>query len=465
MESPASQSSQRKLGVFTLAMMSVSAIIALRNLPMLAEQGWASVFFLSVASVLFFIPISLVSAELASGWPDRGGIYAWVKHAFGDDRGAYAIWFEWIESVVWLPVVLSFIAASLAYIVNPELAQNRVFLISVMLVVLWSGTFLNFLSIKTSGLVSSLGIIIGSIIPGICVIALGCMWLASGNQVEAEFSTAALLPEMRLDNLVLFTEILLGFAGIEVAAFHIRETKDPRRTFPRATFISAFIIIVIYVLGSVSIALVVPKEQITYHAGVMQAFEVFLAAFNLSWALPVLASLAVIGALALVNTWIIGPSKGLLASALDGEFPKFTTKTNKQGSPVVILMMQAMVATALSLPYLFMPTVKESYWILNTLAAQLILMMYFLIFIAAIKLKLSHPKTPRAYQIPGGKLGMWIVAGTGTLSCVGAFFLGFVPPASSNLSSTTYPLVLVSGIVILSLPPFICQALRRAREG
>ncbi|HKY69629.1 MAG TPA: amino acid permease, partial [Gammaproteobacteria bacterium] len=151
-------------------MISISAIIALRNLPMMAINGFSSIFFYSGAVLFFFIPISLVCAELTSGWPKQGGVYAWVSEAFGQQFGALAIWLEWIESVVWLPTVLSFIAGTVAYLIDPDLADNRLFLLGVMLTVLWSSSILNFFGMKTSGWVSTVGIILGSIIPGSLII-------------------------------------------------------------------------------------------------------------------------------------------------------------------------------------------------------------------------------------------------------------------------------------------------------
>src|SRR5690606_1409171 len=169
-------------------------------------------------------------------------------------------------------------------------------------------------------------------------------WIVSGNPIHIEFSFPALFPD-QFDSktLVYFTGILLGFAGIEVAAFHINDTKNPSTTYPKATYIAAATIIGIYMIGALAIAVVVPKEEITLHAGVMQALHSFLGAFGLAWAVPIFAFFILLGALALLNTWIIGPSKGLLTSALNGDLPKFTQKTNEIGQPVAILFMQALI--------------------------------------------------------------------------------------------------------------------------
>lgn len=439
-------------------MISVSAIIALRNLPLMAYQGFSSVFFFLTSAVLFFIPVALVCAELASGWPKDGGIYAWVKEAFGESAGALAIWFEWMESVVWLPAVLSFIAATTAYIINPLLAENRYFLLSIMLIVLWGGTFLNFLGMKTSGWVSSGGIILGSLIPGIVIISLGVYWVLSGHPLQVEFSVKALFPDFSLGTLVFFTSILLGFAGMEVAAFHAVNAKNPKTTYPRASFISAFLIITVYTLGALAIAVVVPRDQISLSAGLMQGFSGFFQAFNSGFMTPIMAILTVIGALALVNTWLIGPSRGLLVSAKNGNLPHFACRTNPKGVPIAILISQACISTALTLVFLFMPSTNSAYWLLTVLAAQFIIVMYFLVFISAIRLRYTHAHVPRHYRIPGGLTGIWVIAGTGALACVFAFFIGFVPPEEFDFGSgSRYSLILLTGLLLFSLPPIVCH--------
>ncbi len=452
----------RVLGVFTLSMISVSAIIALRNLPTLAKNGFSVVFILAIASLLFFIPVALCCAELASGWPKKGGVYAWVKEAFGVRSGALAVWLEWIESVVWLPTVLSFIASSIAYVINPELVSHRYFMLLIMLIVLWSGTFLNFLGTETSGWVSTVGIIAGSIIPGIAIIALGSYWLFDAQPSHIQLSLSSFFPEFSFSSFSYFTVVALGFAGIEVAAFYVQDTKNPQRTFPKATFIAALIIIIIYVLGALSIAIVIPKEDLHLSAGMMQAMKTFFGFLQIPWALPLFALLSVIGGLALLNTWILGPSKGLLTSAQNNDLPSFAKKTNRFGSPVAILLMQALIGSCLISMNLFIPTMNQFYWIFQTQAAQLILMMYFLIFLSVIKLRYTQPDTPRIYKIPGGKIGLWLVAGSGALFCVVAFLLGFIPPDEYKfIDGVTYFIILLSGIVIFSIPPFIWHSKKK----
>lgn len=96
------------LGVFTLAMMNVAVIASLRILPMMAQEGFALIFFFLLAAIVFLIPTALVSAELATGWPKEGGVYVWVSEALGQKWGFLAIWLQWIQNVFWYPIALTF---------------------------------------------------------------------------------------------------------------------------------------------------------------------------------------------------------------------------------------------------------------------------------------------------------------------------------------------------------------------
>ena len=111
-------------------MMNLAVICSLRGMPMMAEEGFSLVFYYLLTVVVFLVPVSLVSAELATGWPPHGpgGVYIWVKEAFGERWAFLAIWLQWISNVIWFPTVLSFIAGTIAYIFDPRLAENKLYI-------------------------------------------------------------------------------------------------------------------------------------------------------------------------------------------------------------------------------------------------------------------------------------------------------------------------------------------------
>ena len=450
--------SPAKLGIFTLAMINVAAVLSLRNLPSMAEYGYTLIFYLTLASFCFFIPSALVSAELASGWPRKGGVYLWVREAFGPRWGFVAIFMQWVENLPWFPAILAFVAASIAYIFNPELASSKPFVIAVIWIALWTATFLNFRGMRLSAFLSTSGVISGTIVPGVAIILLGVGYVLSGKHLAISFSAGALVPKLgNLNQLMLLAGMLMAISGMEMSAVHVTEVKDPRRNFPKAIFIAVFIILFLSVVGSLAIAVVIPIGDLSLSAGVNQAFDDLFRVFGLGWASPLMAVLLAYGALAMVITWMIGPSKGMLEVAGDGYLPEYMNKRNKHDMPTGTLVVQGAVSTVLSLAVLFMPTVSSAFWIMSALAAQLYLVMYLLMFAAAIKLRYSQPEVERPYEVPGGKPGMWLVSGVAFLASLFVIIFGFIPTQSVRddgaAAMVAYVAFLLVGVVLfVSIP-------------
>ena len=249
---------------------------------------------------------------------------------------------------------------------------------------------------------------------------------------------------------------------MEVSAVHAQEVKNPQKNYPRAIFLATLIILVLFILGSLSIAIVVPQSKISLTAGLMQAFTNFLDAYHIKEAIPLLALLITIGALGQVTAWIVGPSKGLFATAKEGNLPPFFQRVNKNGVPVSLLTVQGLIVTVLSMVFLFMPNVSSSYWILTALTVQLYLIMYNLLYASAIKLRYSEPDVPRAYKIPGGNLGMWLVAGIGILGALFAIFIGFFPPAQLKAGNILfYEMFLIIGILAMCAAPMVIYQMKK----
>jgi amino acid transporter len=454
----------RVLGVWRLAALTMAAVIGIRNLPQMAQYGWGSLFFYALATVLFFIPAALVSAELATGWPRRGGVYVWVREAFGPRAGFLAIWMQWVSVVPWYPAVLAFLAAMIAYTFNPALADNNYFVLAVVLVLLWSTTIANFLGLKVSGWISTIGVVIGSLIPAVLIIGIGFAWPALGNDIEIPFSVGSLIPDFGLQNVVFFAGLVLAFSGLELSAASASEVQDPTRNYPRAIGIAAVVILIVSVLGSLSIAFVVPHEELSLVSGIMPAVEIFFGKIGLTWVSPVVALLIAAGTIALLNTWFLAPLKGMLESAQQGDLPETCRKENRHGAPVRLLVMQALITTVASLVFLLAPDVDTAFWILSVMAIQLYLVMYILVFAAVVKLRRTHPNVERAYKIPGGSIGVWLVSVLGIVGCLYALFVGFFPPVELYITNTAgYVAILVGGMIVLGSPPLIIHYLRRER--
>lgn len=445
-----------------IALINVCAICNIKNFPLLAEYGLSVILFLILSAVFFFIPVALVSAELASGWPERG-VYTWVKTALGPRLGFLAIWLEWIENVIWYPTILSFIVTTFAYIFDPNLANSKIYVMGAILITFWVVTFINFFGMRVSGWISSITALLGTIIPIVLIIFMGGAWVVMGHPVQIAFSWQALWPDLTsINQLVLLSGVLLGLAGMEMSAVHAKDVGNPQREYPRGIFLSALLILVFSILGALAIAAIVPNEKIQLASGGMEAFSYLFKAFHMPWAMPFIAGVTTFGALGMMSTWIVGPSRGLYATAEHGDLPPLFHKTNKHGMPVNILITQALIVTALSLVFLFMPSVNSSYWILVALASLLYMIMYILMLISAIVLRYKHPNVHRVYKVPGGKVGIWLIALLGIIGSGFGVVISFFPPSHIDTGSLIImEAFLIGATLIFCTAPFLIFACRK----
>ena len=154
--------------------------------------------------------------------------------------------------------------------------------------------------------------------------------------------------------------------------------------------------------------------------------------------------------------------------AKEGYLPKSWQRTNEHGMPTRILVVQSGFSCLLSLAILYMPTVSSAFMLMSALAAQLYLIMYLLMFAAAIRLRYTRPDVERGYTIPGGKAGIWLVCGIAICTCIFVTVFGFIPPdaVSKNgaMASAKYIAFLVVGMAVFTAVPlyFYRRALKRS---
>ncbi|WP_392537135.1 APC family permease [Legionella sp. 227] len=446
---------KKVLSVFSLVMINVIAVDSLRTLPISAKLGLTLVSYYVVAAFAFFIPVSLVAAELATTYPETGGIYVWVREAFGKRAAFITIWLQWIYNVVWYPTILAFIAATLSYLIAPELGNNKYYLLGTVLALFWLFTILNCFGMKVSSIMSTIGATIGTIFPMLFIIVLAILWAAQGKPMVVGYPKAWLPDFSSLGNLSLFAVVLFGLLGMEMSAVHAEEVKNPQRDYPKALFYSTILVISTLSLGSIAIMVVVPNESLSVVSGLIDAYAVFFNSYHMPWMTSIIAILIILGGLSGVSAWIIGPTKGLMVSARDGSLPVKFAHTNKYGAPTTILFAQAIIFTILSTAFILLDSINAAYWMLSDLCAQMALLVYVFMFAAAIKLRYSKPNLHRGYTVPGGNKFMWLLCIMGILCCITAIVIGFVPPAQIPIGNVfIFESFLIGGLIMFVLIPW-----------
>jgi glutamate:GABA antiporter len=442
-----------------LALMTTSSVASLRPSPTMAVYGLAAVFLYIVPAIVFLIPTSLVSAELASGY--KGGVYKWVALGISKPMGFLAVWCQFAMTIFYYPSLLGFVASTLAYVINPELASSGVWTACVIVVVYWSGVWVSSRGTKGVAGLASGGLIIGTLIPGILLVTLGLAFLGKGNASAAPMTADNLLPEWAgIASLVLIVNNFLSYSGMEMNAVHVGSLRNPAKEFPRAIFFAMGLVLLIFILPALAISWVVPAEQLSLTAGIMQAFDIIFAEFGAQWLTPIIGIMLVTASLGGMLTWLAGPSKGLLLiSREEGYLPPFLQRLNKNGVQQNILVTQGIVTTFIALGYALVPSVSSAYWIFSVITTQVYLIMYLLMFVAAVRLRRNDPDHARGYRAP-----MLVgLCGVGFAASLAALLVGFVPPSQFASGSAGLYLAIVAGgaLGLGLLVPFLFYRLRK----
>ena len=457
-----------KLSVATLAIMNITAVVSLRGLPAEAVYGPSSAFYYLFAAIVFLIPTAMVAAELAAMFSDKqGGVFRWVGEAFGARTGFLAIWLQWIESTIWYPTVLTFGAVSFAYIgmdgvSDAALASNKIFTLVTVLGIYWLATFIALKGLGLVGKISKWGGMIGTIIPAALLIILGIIYIASGGHNNMDMSQGFFPDLTKVDNLVLASSIFLFYAGMEMMGVHVMDVNNPSRNYPKAIIIGSLATVCIFVLGTFALGFIIPAKDINLTQSLLIGFDNYFKYLHISWAGPIIAVALMFGVLASVLTWVAGPSKGIFTVGKAGYLPPFFQKTNSRGVQRNILLVQGGIVTLLSLLFVIMPSVQSFYQILSQLTILLYLIMYMLMFAAAITLRYKMRSAPRPFRLGKGNALMWILGVVGFCGSLLAFVLSFIPPGQIQTgSNVVWYSVLITGCVVMIVIPFAIYAMRK----
>ncbi len=441
-----------------LAMMMVASVGSIAQLSDSATFGLGAVTVYLIPAILFLLPVGLVSAELATS--HEGGIFVWVREAFGDRTGFQATWFVFMNSVTLYPSLLSFGAAALATAFGrPDLAGNGLYMGAVVLVGFWAATFVVSKGMKTTAGLSNVGVGLGTIVPALALIFFMFAWLFDSKPSATPLHLSDVTPPFTgLSSIALVVGTFVAFAGLEVNAVHIKHLKGRPKSYFKAVLSAAALVFVMYMLGSIAISVAVPDASLELTSGASQAFTVYADGFGLAGLSNILSGLLVLGAVAASIAWIAGPSRSMWLVGRAGYLPQRFQKVNRNDVQMPILFFQGVIVTILSLVFVVAPNTSAAFAVLQDISIILYMGMYVCMFASAIKLRHSQPDVPRPIRIKG----ITVIACVGIAAALSAIVLGLTPPAGYSASpGWVHATVVVVGVVVLAVPAQLLYHFRR----
>lgn len=434
-----------------MSIMTIITIAGLRGLPAMAVMGWESIILYLLPAVMFFVPTSLVSAELGATY--EGGVYQWVKEGLGPRLGFVAIWMQWIHNVVWYPAQLAFVASAAASVFGlTRLPNSGPYITAVIIVVFWWAVWLTLQGGNVFAKVASTAGLIGTIIPACLLLILGAAWLATGQHISGTLTHSRIMPDFtNFASFALVVQNVLAFAGMEVNAVHAQRMEHPTR-YTRVVAIAFASALAIFIIPTLILAMVLPRN-VNLSNGTVIAFETMFSTFHIGFMGNVVALAIVFGAIASIISWISGPSRGLLDAAEDGALPAYFRRTNRNGVQSGILILMGIIVTVLANLYIIFPTgVSMVFSLLIGMAVALYVVMYILMFAASINLRRLHKTGHSGYRAPA----LYLMAGMGIVACICAFVMTFVPAAGqSGIPAALYPVIAALVVAALSAPSLV----------
>ena len=457
--------SKKQLTMFGFFALTASMLMSSDEYSVFAESGLQAVFFLFLCGLLWFLPVALCSAEMATvdGQTD-GGIYAWVGNELGRRYGFLAIFFQWFQVNINFITMIYFIIGSVSYAINvPAINDNSYLKLIAFLAIYWLTTLFQLKGIgKTAELVKWC-FVIGIIIPSVLHVLLAVYYVISGGTIEFDTNLSSMLPEIKgFSSLVVILPFVLAYSGIEASASHINEMKNPGRDYHIVLILLVIVAVLFDSVGGLSIATVISPGQLSMNTGVVQGLEVMVAAISpaLVWTVRILAILLALGMLGEISAWIIGPVRGLYVTAKVGILPKYFDKLNKDNVPLRLVIMQGVfVSVIAALVTLLGGSGNSAFKLAISMTVMAYLVTYILMFMAYFVLVARHSDRKRGYEIKGGKVVKYIVAGVGLISSTIILILSFFPNTSADAGNDTiYSIILIVGfIIIITLPNVIYQ--------
>jgi amino acid transporter len=421
--------------------------------------------------VLFFVPTGLVITELSTRFPHEGGLYIWTKDAFGDFHGFIAGWTYWIYTIFYFPGLLLASAAMGAYIAGGSaatLAQNRPFLLSVSLALLFVAVGLNIIGLNIGKWLQNAGGV-ATYLPLMMLVAIAAMlWHARGSATH--FTLAGMLPHWNLDTVNFWSQIAFAFTGLELVSAMSGEIRDPRRTFPRAILGSGVMIAAIYIIGTIAVLTMVPAAAVDPKNGVFQAITLGSTALRFAAVGIFAAALVTVGNAGGVGSTVAGIARVPFMVGIDRYLPAAFGKIHPRWkTPYVSILVQAIVSAIILLLIQINESANGAYQILVDAAIILYFIPFVYMYAAAIKLSYRGDRNENksAALIPGGKFGVWVAAGLGLLVVLAGIFLSFIPPGDST-SKFTFEVKLMACTVVsiaLGLGLYFRGVREKSREG
>ncbi len=393
---------KKALKTLDMTLFTVCAILVIDTLAASAAIGTATISWWVITLLFFFIPYGLITAELGTTYPGQGGLYVWIKRAFGEKWAARSTWLYWVNVALWMPSVYVLFAGVFSQLFLPDMSLWAK--IALGIIMTWITVGIGIISLEAGKWFPNVGAFLKALI--MVVLGIGAFVYASKNGIANDFSFQAILPSWDA-GLAFLPVIVYNFMGFELMSGAGDEMKNPGKDIPKAIIIAGILIAVFYMLGTVGILMALPLDKLGLISGIIDTLKIIFGETGFGGAIVwILGIGALYTLLANMVTWTMGANRTVAEAAIEGEMPAVFGKLHQQyKTPLGAFLITGIVSTVVIVLYGFMAgTAEDLFWTLFKFSSIIFLLPYLAMFPAFIKLRNKDADLKRVYRVPGGNL-------------------------------------------------------------
>ncbi|MCP4180527.1 MAG: APC family permease [bacterium] len=390
--------------------MSVCVVLVLDAVAPSASIGLSSAFWWILLLILFFYPYGLITAELGTTYTGEGGIYDWVKKAFGNKWGARVAWYYWINYAFWMASTGVLFAMFIEQLTGKGLSPFWISIIS--LVVIWGCAWITMF--KASENIWILNV--GAICKAFVLLAIGLigLYIAVTKGVANNFTVQNFIPNFN-SGMKFLPMIIFNFMGFEIIATVSGDMENPSKDIPKALIMGGILIAFFYLLSTFGILVAIPVSKLSPSTGILESFYVLLGHGTIATYFIYLVGIVFMFTLiANLVSWGGGVNYVSTYAAENNDLPKvFAAKYKKKDMPIGASFMNASIATMLIIAYYFLAInniAGDIFWNLFSLSSITLLMSYIMLFPAFSILRKKDPNAERPFKVKGGKTKIFLIS-------------------------------------------------------
>lgn len=434
----------KKFRLFDAVLAAVCVVLVVESAAPAAAIGNSQFFWWFFLLIGFFLPYALISAELGTTYEDEGGIYDWVKKAYGPKWGSRVAWYYYINFPLWMGSLAVLFTDLVSFLMGSEMSTFSMLIWQIAFI--WIVVLISSFKISDSKWILN----IAAIFKAIIMLAIGFLGIYASITKGAanDYSIETFIPGFNLQSLSNISVIIFNFLGFEVVTTFASEMDNPKKQIPKAIILGGIFIAIFYILASFGIGVAVPRDELSASSGLIDSF-VMLTGRSTGIVIVIFTLMFIYTLAANLISWSLGVNYVAMYAAKQNGLPKVLEKESKGGMPMGANITNGVIATVIVIVSVFIPS-EDIFWSFFALNMITLLLSYILMFPSFLKLRKTDPKKERPFKINGGSFKLKVITYVPMILLILSVLLSLFPMSSDPAElSSKIPLIIGTAAAVI----------------